>query len=196
MLGFEIVPKEYNFENQPKKLTMNTLVTYYSHTGNNRFLARQIAEKLEADIEEIKPLVNAHLLLLSGLGLGIKKLQKNPGDYDRVIVCGPVWMGSFIYPLRKFMEKYQNLVKEWLFISCCGSSYKLKDDKYGHEMVFRKIKKTFPELNIQCRALPITMTMPDDKQEDPKAMMETRLTEENFKGLYLEKFNELMREIA
>ena len=45
MLGFEIVPKEYNFENQPKKLTMNTLVTYYSHTGNNRFLARQIAEK-------------------------------------------------------------------------------------------------------------------------------------------------------
>lgn len=174
----------------------NTLVAYYSHTGNNRFLARQIADNLEADIEEIKPVVNAHLLLLGGLGLGIKKLQKNPADYDRVIVCGPVWMGSFIYPLRMFMKKYRNHVKEWLFISCCGSSYKQKDDKYGHEMVFRKIRETFPEMNIQCRALPITMTMPDDQQEDPKAMMETRLTEENFKGLYLEKFNELMREIA
>lgn len=173
-----------------------TLVTFYSHTGNNRFLAGKIANHLNADLEEIKPLVNAHLLLLSGLGLGIKKPKSNPADYDRVIVCGPVWLGSFIYPLRKFMEKYQNQVKEWLFISCCGSSYKLKDDKYGHEMVFRKIRDTFPEMNIQCKALPITMTMPDDLQEDPKAMMETRLTDENFKGLYLEKFNELMTEIS
>jgi len=174
----------------------NTLVTYYSHTGNNRFLARQIADQLKADIDEIKPVINVHLVLLSGLGLGIKTLKKNPAEYDRVIVCGPVWLGSFIYPLHRFMEKYQNQVKEWLFISCCGSSYKLKDDRYGHEMVFKKIRKTFPNMNITCKALPITMTMPDDQQEDAEAMMKTRLTSENFKGLYLKKFNALMKEIS
>jgi len=173
-----------------------TLVAYYSHTGNNRFLAKQIANRLNCDMEEIKPVINLHLLLLSGIGVGNKKSVKNPAAYDRVILCGPVWMGSFIYPLKQFILKHQNEVKEWLFISCCGSSYKQKNDKYGHEMVFKKIRNLFPDLNMQCKALPITMTMPDELQNDSKTMMETRLSNENFSGLYLEKFNELMTEIS
>ena len=173
-----------------------TLVAFYSHTGNNKFLAGEIAKRLNADLEEIKPVLNLHLLLLSGIGLGNKSIKKNPATYDRVILCGPVWMGSFIYPLRKFIAKHQNEVKEWLFVTCCGSSYKLKEDKYGHEMVFKKVHELFPGLNITCRALPITLTMPDEQQEDTKAMMETRLSEGNFKGLFLERFNALLGEIA
>ncbi len=172
-----------------------TLLAYYSNTGNNKFLAQKIAQHLNCEMEEIKPALNKQLLLLAGLGFGLKKTKKNPANYDRVILCGPVWLGSFIYPLRKFIEKHRNKVKEWLFVTCCGSSYKLKDDKNGHEMVFKKIRKRFPDLNIKCKALPITMTMPDELQEDPKAMMETRLNDESFNGLFLEKFNTLMAEI-
>ncbi len=172
-----------------------TLVVYYSNTGNNKFLAQKIAQHLSCEIEEIKPLVNKQLFLLAGMGFGLKKISQNLATYDRVILCGPVWLGSFIYPLRKFIEKHRNEVKEWLFISCCGSSYKEKDDKNGHEMVFQKIRERFSGLNIQCKALPITMTMPDELQEDPKAMMETRLNEDSFKGLFQEKFETLMAEI-
>ncbi len=172
-----------------------TLVAYYSKTGNNKFLAQQIAQHFNCKTEEIKPVLNAHLLMISGIGFGVKKSTKDLIGYDRVIISGPVWMGSFIYPLRKFIEKYRNDVKEWLFITCCGSSYKIKDDKYGHEMVFKKVKEVFPDLNIQCMALPITLTMPDELQEDTKAMMETRLNDENFTGLFREKFDALMAEI-
>lgn len=172
-----------------------TLVAYYSHTGNNRYLAHKLSENLNCDIEAIRPVINAHLLLISGIGFGIKNLKNNPAKYDYVIVCGPVWMGSFIYPLRKFVEKYERQVKNWFFVTCCGSSYKLKEDKYGHEMVFKKIHSRFPQLNISCLALPITLTMPDELQEDPKAMMETRLTNENFEGLFIQKFNEVTEKL-
>jgi len=172
-----------------------TLVTYYSNTGNNRFLANEISKRLNCEIEEIKPVLNMHLLLLSGIGFGNKNIKKNLAEYDRVILCGPVWMGSFIYPLRKFIEKHQNEVKDWLFVTCCGSSYKLKEDKYGHEMVFKKVHKSFPGLNINCTALPITMTMPDEQQADTKAMMETRLTNDNFNGLFLKEFNAFIEKI-
>jgi len=172
-----------------------TLLVYYSNTGNNKFLAHKIAQHLNCETEEIKPALNKQLLLLAGLGFGLKKTLKNPANYDRVILCGPVWMGSFIYPLRKFIEKYRNEVKEWLFITCCGSSYNLKDDKYGHEMVFKKIRERFPSLNIKCKALPITLTMSEELQEDTEAMMKTRLNNDNFNGLFLEKFNTLMAEI-
>ena len=173
-----------------------TLVAFYSNTGNNRFLAGEIAKRLNCEIEEIVPIINVHLLLLSGIGLGNKAIKKDLSAYDRVILVGPVWMGSFIYPLRKFIAKHRNEVKQWLFVTCCGSSYKLKEDKYGHEMVFKKIREMFPDLNISCTALPITMTMPDEKQDDANAMLEARLSEANFKGLYLEKFNALMTELV
>lgn len=41
-----------------------TIVIYYSNNGSNRFLAHKIAERLQCDIEEIKPRINAHLLLV------------------------------------------------------------------------------------------------------------------------------------
>lgn len=146
-------------------------------------------------MEEIKPIPNLHILLLLGIGWGNRNLQKKLSGYDRIILCGPVWMGTFIYPLKSFIQKHKSEIKNWSFVTCCGSSYKLKDDKYGHEMVFKKIKDQFPDINIQCTALPITMTLPDDSQDDTKAMMETRLSDDNFNGIFLEKFNEFVENI-
>ena len=172
-----------------------TLVAYYSNTGNNRFLSHKIANSLNCDIEEIKPVINAQLLMMARIGLGVKKTKTNLSDYDRIILCGPVWMGSFIYPLKSFVDKYKNKVNEWDFVTCCGSSYKLKDDKYGHEMVFNKIKELYPDLNIKCTALPITMTMPDKQQDDVDTMMKARLNEDNFDGLFHEKFEEYIESL-
>ncbi len=131
-----------------------------------------------------------------GVGIGNKRIKNDLSTYDRVILVGPVWMGSFIYPLRQFIHKHQDQVKQWLFVTCCGSSYKLKEDKYGHEMVFQKVLALFPGLNICCKALPITMTMPEELQDDTHAMLDARLTETTFNGLFLEKFNAFMAELA
>jgi len=40
------------------------LVLYYSKTGNSKFFAEKTAQKLGADIESIKPVINNTLLLV------------------------------------------------------------------------------------------------------------------------------------
>lgn len=100
-----------------------TIVVYYSKKGNNRFLAKKVAQKLQCDTEELKPRLNAQLPLLMGISFGNKKIQKNISDYDRVILCGPIWMGKFIAPLKNFVKTHKEKINKLVFITCCGSSY-------------------------------------------------------------------------
>jgi menaquinone-dependent protoporphyrinogen IX oxidase len=86
---------------------MKTIAYYYSHKGSNRFLANRIANDLKCEIEEIKPRLNAHLLMIMGLNMGNRKLKAKIEKYDRVILCGPIWMGKLIVPLKNFVVKYR-----------------------------------------------------------------------------------------
>ena len=85
------------------------IVIYYSNNGSNRYLAKNIAKNLNCEIEEIKPRLNVHFFLLFGLSIGNKKLKNNITDYDRIILCGPIWMGKFIAPLKSFVKKYKGI---------------------------------------------------------------------------------------
>jgi hypothetical protein len=69
---------------------MKIIVYYYSHKGSNSFLARRLARDLACDIEEIKPRLNVHLLMIMGLNLGNKSVKTKVDDYDTVILCGPI----------------------------------------------------------------------------------------------------------
>ncbi len=60
---------------------MKTIVVYYSNTGSNEFLAYKIKESLGAQIEELKPRINAQILLMLGLGLGLKKIKHKISDF-------------------------------------------------------------------------------------------------------------------
>lgn len=174
----------------------DTIVIYYSNNGSNRFLAQQIAARLHAEIEEIKPVFNLHLLLLMGIGLGNKKLEHQLSDYKRVVLCGPVWMGKFIYPLKSFVRKHKKNIRELIFVTCCASSYEAKDEKYGHGLVFEKLKQMIPKINVQCAAFPIPLILPDEKKKDPELVMNTRLNEESFKGEIVQRFNDFIGTIA
>ncbi len=173
-----------------------TIVFYYSKTGSNKFLAYKIKKEINSEIEEIKPRINAHILLMMGLSLGIKKLKNNVSNFDRVILCGPIWMGKFIEPLKAFSLKYKNQINELIFVTCCGSSYEIKEKKFGHGRVFNKVERLFDEKCIHCEALPIALLLPDDKQQDADLVMNTRLTESNFNGEFLEHFNRFISNIS
>lgn len=173
-----------------------TIVIYYSNTGSNRFLAQKIAETLNCDIEKIVPRLKAQPLLVFGLSLGIQPLKHNIEEYERVILCGPVWMGKFISPLKAFVKKYKESIQKLIFITCCGSSYKVKDEKFGHNLVFQQLKELLGEKCVQCEAFPIPLILPDDKKEDPDLVMSTRLTNENFKGEIAHIFSEFVQTLA
>ncbi len=161
---------------------MKTIVYFYSHKGSNRFLAHRIANDLNCEIEEIKPRFNAHLLMLMGLNLGNRKLKTRIEDYDRVILCGPIWMGKLIVPLKNFVVKYRPKIKKLIFVTCCGSSFKDKDNKFGHNLVFNQVKSLLDDKCLHCEAFPIQLFAPAELKDDSAAFMKVHLNNQNFKG--------------
>jgi flavodoxin len=171
------------------------IVFFYSNNGSNRFLAHKIADKLSCDIEEISPKIKVQLLLMMGMGMGLKKIKTQLKDYDRVILCGPIWMGKFIYPLKTFIKKYIGEIKELVFVTNCGSSDEMKDEKFGHGHVFNEINTLTGNKCKLCVALPITLVVPEDKINDGNYVMQTRLNEDNFKGEIKNRFESLILDL-
>lgn len=161
---------------------MKTIVYYYSHKGSNRFLANKISDDLTCEIEEIKPRLNTHLLMIMGLNLGNRKLKTKVEDYDRVILCGPIYVGKLIVPLKNFISKYSKKIRKLVFVSCCGSSFKDKDNKFGHNLVFKRIRNLLKDKCIHCEAFPVDIFSPAELKEDPAAFMKVHLNNETFKG--------------
>jgi menaquinone-dependent protoporphyrinogen IX oxidase len=175
---------------------MKTIVVYYSNKGSNKFLAAKIALKLSCELEEIRPRLNIFLLFIMNINLGIRPLKTNISAYDRVILCGPIWMGKFIPLLRSFIKSYSDQIKSLVFVTCCGSTYKGKDDKFGHGLVFKEVKEILGERCTHCQAFPVGLVLPEDQREDPDAFMKTHLDKENFRGEIQEIFNGFIEKLA
>jgi menaquinone-dependent protoporphyrinogen IX oxidase len=174
---------------------MKTIVYYYSNKGSNRYLASKMAGDLKCEMEEIKPRLNSHLLMLTGLNFGNRKLKTKVEDYDRVILCGPIWMGKLIVPLKNFVKKYSGEINKLIFVTCCGSSFKDKDDKFGHNLVFKEVKSILKDKCLHCEAFPIGLVLPEDQKEDSDAFMKVHLNDENFNGEIVEIYNAFMQKI-
>ncbi len=174
---------------------MKPLVVYYSNKGSNKYLAKKISDTLSCDIEEIRPRLNVFMLFLMNIHLGIKPLKSNIEDYDALILCGPIWMGKFIPPLRSFVKKYRDKIRKLIFVTCCGSPYKKKDEKFGHGLVFKEVERILNEKCILCQAFPVGLVLPDGQKEDPDAFMKTHLNDDNFKGEIQERFDDFIDKI-
>jgi flavodoxin len=174
---------------------MKTIIYYYSHKGSNRYLANKIAADLKCKIEEIKPRLNVHLLMLMGINFGNRKLRTKAENYDRVILCGPIWMGKLIVPLKNFLHKNIRKINKLIFVTCCGSTFDKKDEKFGHNLVFNQVKNLSGDKCLHCEAFPIILVLPDDKKDDSSAFMETHLNDDNFKGEIVDIYNDFVKKI-
>ncbi|MDT8402167.1 MAG: flavodoxin domain-containing protein [Bacteroidales bacterium] len=174
---------------------MKALVIYYSNKGSNRYLAHKIAGTLSWEMEEIKPRLNVFTLFLMNIHLGIKPLKHNIEDYDTIILCGPIWMGRFIPPLHSFVKKYRDSIRKLIFVTCCGSTYSKKDEKFGHGLVFKEVEKIMGDKCLLCQAFPVGLVLHDDQKEDPEAFMKTHLNDDNFKGEIQERFDDFINKL-
>jgi menaquinone-dependent protoporphyrinogen IX oxidase len=175
---------------------MKTIVYYYSHKGSNKFLAQRIAGDLKCEIEEIKPRLNVHLFMLMGLNLGNRKLKTKVENYDKVILCGPIWMGKLIVPLKNFVVKYRQKIRKLIFVTCCGSSFKDKDNKFGHNLVFNQVKSLLNHKLEHCQAFPIDLVVPAELKADSAAFMKVHLNSENFKGEIVTIYDNFIKKIS
>lgn len=116
-------------------------------------------------------------------------------DFDRIVLCGPIWMGKLIVPLKNFVKKHSSEINKLIFVTCCGSSFKDKDDKFGHNHVFNEVKSILKNKCLRCEAFPIGLVLPNEQKEDSDAFMKVHLNDENFKGGIVEIYDNFIRKI-
>ena len=107
------------------------LVVYYSKTGNTEKVAKDVAAKLNADIEKITDLTDRSGVMgyLRGGRDAMKKrpteigpLQKNPADYDITVIGTPVWGWNMTPAVRAYITKTKGQLKEVAFFTTAGGT--------------------------------------------------------------------------
>lgn len=93
---------------------MKSLVVYYSRTGNTRFVAEKIAEKLNADVEELID-KKKRSGIIGWLGAGKDATRKKEtaivqtkyptSDYDLIILGNPVWNKRLPPAMRTYLNR-------------------------------------------------------------------------------------------
>ena len=90
------------------------LIVCYSRTGTSRIVADALMEYLSGTIEEIQSTKNRDGLLgvftcvldqLLDRDDIIKPLDKDPKDYNPVIIVAPIWIGKISSPARTFIKQ-------------------------------------------------------------------------------------------
>ena len=108
---------------------MKYLVAYYSRTGNTKQLAHQIAQALNADIDEIidkKKRKGVGGWLSAGRDATGKRdteitVKNNPLDYEVIIVGSPVWASNLTPAIRKYLATYSLKSKKVAFFATSDS---------------------------------------------------------------------------
>lgn len=93
----------------------NTLIVYYSHSGNTRKLANLIAQQIDADCLEIipeKPYPNDYTSVVNqakqeisrNFRPALKNAQINLNKYTTIFIGSPNWWSNIAPPIATFID--------------------------------------------------------------------------------------------
>lgn len=110
---------------------MRALVVFYSRSGRTRGAGLQIAERLGADIEEIKTrrsyrgflgLWRSAVDALRRVDFAIETPTKPTRDYDIVVVGAPVWGGQAAAPVLTYLAGAKGTLRKVAFFVTSGGA--------------------------------------------------------------------------
>ena len=107
---------------------MKKMVAYYSRSGNTKFVAEKIADKLNAETCEVIDKKNrkGKLIFVTGGYAALREklteieVTKTIDDYDFIIVGSPVWAGKIAPAIRTFLAKNDFSDKQVAFFVTMG----------------------------------------------------------------------------
>ena len=119
-------------QNSEKEKASKVLVLYYSQTSNTKTVAQEIANRLNADIEEIalvEPYDTAFQATIErckadrekGILPEIKPLKSNVADYDWIFIGYPIWFGTYAPPIATLLDQV-DLSDKWVVPFCTFGS--------------------------------------------------------------------------
>lgn len=93
---------------------MKILIAYYSRTGTTKAVAERLAQQLGADVDEIVDLqerlgpVNYMRAARAAKGLKTTEIQyeKNPEDYDVIVIGTPIWWNNLPPAPRTYLSSF------------------------------------------------------------------------------------------
>ena len=108
---------------------MKTAVVYYSLSGNVRYAAEKAAEALGADLIPLSPIKaypdsGFRKFFWGGKAATMRETPDletysfTSSGYDTVVLCSPVWAGTFTPPLRTFLKENDLTGKKIAVIAC------------------------------------------------------------------------------
>ena len=149
---------------------MKTLVAYYSRTGTTKKIAEILAEKLGADVEEIRDTVNRQGIkgyLMSGRDAMKKNLTKlealkfNPKEYDLVIIGTPIWGWNMSVPIRTYLTENKDQFSKVAFFCTMGGSGDVKAFAEMEQITGRK-----PLVTLSLKTVEVVKNNFSEKLED------------------------------
>ena len=108
-----------------------TIVVYFSLKGRVKAAAEMLSAEIGADLCEIKALKNyrgpgviraGFESIISKKGSAIEKIGTDIGQYDRVVIAGPIWAGTLAGPVKSFARECAGQIKEVIYISVDASN--------------------------------------------------------------------------
>lgn len=104
---------------------MKTLIAFYSRTGHNEQLARQLHEQLPSDLDQIIDQENRQGMFGCVLAAIFKQktqisFTKDPQTYDQVIVVTPLWGGNLPPATRTYLMQNRAKIHNYALLSICG----------------------------------------------------------------------------
>lgn len=104
---------------------MNTLLIYYSFTGNNEKLANYLVEKLHCAIIKLETVRkrNGFSILLDLIFKrkpAVKPLSVHLKDFDHIIFLTPIWAGKIAMPMKSLLLNQAKNIRYYSFITACG----------------------------------------------------------------------------
>lgn len=134
---------------------MKTAIVFYSMHGNTAMIANQLAQKLNADLIEIKP-VQAYpdkgfkKFLWGGKSAVMAETPElepyvfRAEEYDQIIFGFPVWAGNVTPPIRSFVKgNIQALKTKQIAAFACQSGS-------GAEKAFRKLQECLGQVSLKA----------------------------------------------
>ena len=158
---------------------MKTAIVYYSMSGNTKYVADKIADKVkvseEVDIIRIEPKKaypdkGAKKFFWGGKSAvmgetpALQPYEFNIEKYDRIIFGTPVWASTFVPPLRTFINDHPDVKDKKIAVFTCFSGG-------GADKAIDKMKKY---IGIEKFEAELILIDPKDrvKEEDDEKIAE------------------------
>lgn len=149
---------------------MKTAIIYYSMSGNTEYIAKHIAEKIDADLIKIVPKKEypnsgfkkffwGGKSAVMGETPELEEYEFDDTKYDNIIFGTPVWASSFTPPIRSFIKENKDKLvnkKISIFISYSGG---------GAEKAIEKLRNYLQIDNFDNQLILID---PKEKETDEK----------------------------